>query len=455
MMMPFGKLPLVVIVCFIGYISWVRGECQIESQPCDFPFTYEGKKFSYCTEHNATEGKFVCVSSHGEDRWSWGICNEGCLDEEDGSPLDFGGETMGQAVDCKNEPLSCVFPFIYNGVEHNECTEEDADFFWCATHVDEHGILIDNMWGKCDVASCTEDPSTESPEGVDPETEEEGPKNAKVLIDVNEIIVDLTFHQDDSESQLNIYGTISGLEPGLHGLAIHAENSDNCSNVGPHFNPLETTHGSHSSEDRHAGDLGNVEVDENGLGEINITLPIETTLFGPDSVLGKALVIYSEEDTFETEELLLTPLACGVIYEEDEWPLILILIIALSVAIVLLLILITILICCCMRRKKPKKKKALDKIPEDEILPLHNGNGSYNKKTPLYDELSIPFIDATPAPTPKLGRSIDRLSSFFTRNPSVGRSRGSLASIPAPTYPPPEVPANDTPWKGSRRLRRK
>jgi len=49
------------------------------------------------------------------------------------------------------------------------------------------------------------------------------------------------------------------------------------------------------------------------------------------------------------------------------------------------------------------------------------------RKTPLYDELSIPFIDASPAPTPKVGRSSDRLSSFFHRQSSMGRSRGSLS----------------------------
>ncbi len=54
-------------------------------------------------------------------------------------------------------------------------------------------------------------------------------------------------------------------------------------------------------------------------------------------------------------------------------------------------------------------------------------NGGASKRTPLYDELSIPFIDASPAPTPRQGRSTERLS-FFHRSSSIGRSRGSLSS---------------------------
>eukprot|EP00096_Caligus_rogercresseyi_P016610 TRINITY_DN933_c0_g1_i7.p1 TRINITY_DN933_c0_g1~~TRINITY_DN933_c0_g1_i7.p1 ORF type:complete len:433 (+),score=120.62 TRINITY_DN933_c0_g1_i7:227-1525(+) len=426
--MRFPGLCLIALLVIEG--SWVQADCRIESHPCDFPFTYEGRKFTSCTEHNATEDStYVCVSSHGGDRWAWGVCSSQCLDEEDGTPLDFGGETMSQASSCVNEPLACVFPFVYNDVEYDKCTDVDSDFLWCASMLDDSGVMIDNMWGKCDAESCAETPiPLESPDPEEPE--EEGPKNAKVSIDADGITADLAFTQESPESQLNIAGTFSGLEPGLHGIAIHSGSGENCSDLGPHFNPLDGSHGSASSEDRHAGDLGNIEVNEEGVGEINISLPLESSLFGDDdesSVLNKVLVIYAEEDPGVEGEGELTPLACGLIYEDNEWPFILILIIALSVAIVLLLILITILICCCMKRKHPKKK-ALDKIPEDEMLPLHNGNGSYNKKTPLYDELSIPFIDATPAPTPKLGRSIDRLSSFFTRNPSVGRSRGSLAS---------------------------
>ena len=55
-----------------------------------------------------------------------------------------------------------------------------------------------------------------------------------------------------------------------------------------------------------------------------------------------------------------------------------------------------------------------------------NGNGVIAKEGPLFDELSIPFIDASPTNTPRMGRSVERLGSFFKG--SIGRSRGSLSS---------------------------
>ena len=62
----------------------------------------------------------------------------------------------------------------------------------------------------------------------------------------------------------------------------------------------------------------------------------------------------------------------------------------------------------------------------DPTKPEPKTNGVIAKDGPLFDELSIPFIDASPTNTPRLGRSVERLGSFFKG--SIGRSRGSLSS---------------------------
>merc|ERR1712045_145960 len=111
-------------------------------------------------------------------------------------------------------------------------------------------------------------------------------------------------------------------------------------------------------------------------------------------------------------------IACGIIKksQDDEDPLIFIIIITLAVIAVILLILIMFLLIYCCKKQQPRV--------EDTDKDIPNG---VSKKQPLYDELSIPFIDASPTPTPKVGRSTERLS-FFNRTPSIGRSRGSLSN---------------------------
>ena len=93
-----------------------------------------------------------------------------------------------------------------------------------------------------------------------------------------------------------------------------------------------------------------------------------------------------------------------------------------------------------MLSNRRNRKSKLPRGPEGDVdhHPYGNGgptgsSGENGKKIPLYDELSIPFIDASPAPTPKTGRSTERLS-FFHRSASIGRSRGSLSSKGKYTY---------------------
>lgn len=104
-----------------------------------------------------------------------------------------------------------------------------------------------------------------------------------------------------------VTGTITGLKPGLHGFHVHAlgDTTNGCmstgmnlddflfdgsvelfcvmvvidelklqalskcfsviDNAGPHFNPLGKEHGAPDDETRHAGDLGNITADADGI----------------------------------------------------------------------------------------------------------------------------------------------------------------------------------------------
>ncbi|CAH2987935.1 unnamed protein product [Chilo suppressalis] len=71
-------------------------------------------------------------------------------------------------------------------------------------------------------------------------------------------------------------GSIDGLPPSSeHGLHIHSTGdlSEGCNSIGDHYNPLGSPHGGpqDSADRRHAGDLGNIRVGDNGRATFRIT----------------------------------------------------------------------------------------------------------------------------------------------------------------------------------------
>ena len=69
-----------------------------------------------------------------------------------------------------------------------------------------------------------------------------------------------------------IEGTVDGLSPGLHGLAIHetGDTSQGCLSLGGHFNPRGSRHGSPDSQERHYGDLGNIMAGQDGRARFRL-----------------------------------------------------------------------------------------------------------------------------------------------------------------------------------------
>ena len=92
-----------------------------------------------------------------------------------------------------------------------------------------------------------------------------------------------------------VYGKVSGLEKGLHGFHVHeyGDLSKGCESAGAHFNPDGVDHG--DLENGHVGDLGNIEADENGVAQIQITAK-RIALTGENSIIGRSFVIHKDED---------------------------------------------------------------------------------------------------------------------------------------------------------------
>lgn len=123
---------------------------------------------------------------------------------------------------------------------------------------------------------------------------------------------------------VRVSARVEGAEPGKHGFHIH-EKGD-CSDIagksmGGHFAPQGYSHALPDEEiERHLGDLGNIQVGENGEGTLEILIPKATLIEGGSlSLLGKAVVVHTGEDSGEAEQPSGdsgTPIACGVI-EQD------------------------------------------------------------------------------------------------------------------------------------------
>nr|KYP51801.1 hypothetical protein KK1_026321 [Cajanus cajan] len=155
-------------------------------------------------------------------------------------------------------------------------------------------------------------------------------------------LVTLT-QQQNGATTVNV--RVSGLTPGPHGFHLVSINcsscyvaslfcsnlcyflmqheygdiTNGCISTGPHFNPNKLTHGAPKDEIRHAGDLGNIVANADGVAEATI-VDNQIPLIGPNSVVGRAFVVHELEDDLGKggQELSLSTgnaggrLACGM-----------------------------------------------------------------------------------------------------------------------------------------------
>ncbi len=107
--------------------------------------------------------------------------------------------------------------------------------------------------------------------------------------------------------------------PGWH--AVHVHETGDCSapdasSAGAHFNPSGMAHGAPHALQHHAGDLGNMWVDEHGEGRHVLLMPELTVRDGPSSVRGRALIVHEKDDDLSTQPTGNAGgrIGCGVIW---------------------------------------------------------------------------------------------------------------------------------------------
>ena len=107
------------------------------------------------------------------------------------------------------------------------------------------------------------------------------------------------FRQRDSKSPVRISGLIENLSPGKHGFHVHLYGNllkTDCSKCGGHFNPYRKNHGGLNSKNSHAGDLGNITANKNGIARFYLKTP-KLSLFGEKkNILGRSIVVHKNPD---------------------------------------------------------------------------------------------------------------------------------------------------------------
>ncbi|KAL7266078.1 Superoxide dismutase [Cu-Zn] [Rhizina undulata] len=108
----------------------------------------------------------------------------------------------------------------------------------------------------------------------------------------------VTFVQESESAPTVITYDITGNNSdALRGMHIHefGDNTNGCTSAGPHFNPYKKEHGAPEDENRHVGDLGNIQTDAAGNAKGTITDPL-IKLIGPESILGRTIVVHGGTD---------------------------------------------------------------------------------------------------------------------------------------------------------------
>jgi Cu-Zn family superoxide dismutase len=119
------------------------------------------------------------------------------------------------------------------------------------------------------------------------------------------------------EGGVRVTARVEGLAPGEHGFHIH-EFGD-CSaadgtSAGGHFNPGGAPHAGPDATQRHAGDLGNVAADAQGVATYE-RVDTHLRLTGAGSILGRGVIVHAQRDDWTTQPTGAAGgrVACGVI----------------------------------------------------------------------------------------------------------------------------------------------
>lgn len=117
---------------------------------------------------------------------------------------------------------------------------------------------------------------------------------------------------------VHVHVHVDHAPPGTHGFHIHEKgdcSDPEAKSAGGHFNPGGMPHAGPTAAQRHAGDLGNIEIKDSGSGDLDLDSDMLTVKAGPNSVVGRSVIFHEKTDDMTTQPTGNAGgrLGCGVI----------------------------------------------------------------------------------------------------------------------------------------------
>jgi Cu-Zn family superoxide dismutase len=114
----------------------------------------------------------------------------------------------------------------------------------------------------------------------------------------------IEFHQ--SGEKVHITGEISGLRPNAkHAIHIHEKgdlSAPDLTSAGAHYNPEKHQHGAPATQGSvHAGDLGNLQANDKGVAQMDLTVTNISLGGSKNDVIGKPVIIHAKEDDLKSQ----------------------------------------------------------------------------------------------------------------------------------------------------------
>jgi Cu-Zn family superoxide dismutase len=123
---------------------------------------------------------------------------------------------------------------------------------------------------------------------------------------------------------VTVRGDVRGLRPsGEFGFHVHEKgdcSAPDFTSAGGHFNPAGKAHAHFGQAERHAGDMRSLRADGEGNATYVFETPLLTVKPGPNSVVGKAVVLHANPDDYTSQPAGNSGprIACGLIRAMDD-----------------------------------------------------------------------------------------------------------------------------------------